>query len=122
MDRARVPPSWPVEVLLPGVEGWEDSATSYLLDAAPPTWRTELAVARYPVVLARLAAEHAHAQVAAARAVWRDLPTLTGDLPADAATWVRGVLEREGPRLVARARAVELIAQALRGARWVPRL
>ena len=80
-------------------------------------------MARYPVVLARFAAEHASARVAAARAAWGALPALAEEgLPREVVAGVRGVLEREGPRLVARARAVELVAQALRGTRWVPRL
>ena len=116
-----MPPGWPVEVLPPGVEGWEDSATAYLLDGGPPVWRPSWRRPAIPVVLARLAAEHASAQVAAARAAWRDRPELTGDLPVDAATEVQALPECKGPRLAARARAVELVGEALCGRRWAPR-
>jgi hypothetical protein len=47
---------------------------------------------------------------------------LADDLPADAMEAAITAYEREGARLAAAARGVEVVAGALRGERWVPRL
>jgi hypothetical protein len=47
---------------------------------------------------------------------------LADQLPADAIEAAMTAYEREGTRLAAAARGVEVVAGALRGERWVPRL
>ena len=119
---AHTPPGWPEEVLPADVEGWETTALAWLLDYGDPAWRLNEALTRHPVVLATAARHRAHADVAAARQLWHDHIDPGAGLEPETAAAVRALLEREGPRLAARARAVDLVAEALRGRRWVPRL
>jgi hypothetical protein len=59
----------------------------------------------------------------AARQGWRTVRVDMADqLPADAIEAAMTAYEREGTRLAAAARGVEVVAGALRGERWVPRL
>jgi len=123
MSEPRVPPAWPAEVRPPGAPGWERTAVAWLLDLCPPDYRAHQVLVRYPVVLARFAAAHVDAGVAAAR---QGLATARADLagvvPPEAVEAAITAYEREGLRLAAAARAVAAVAAALRGERWVPRL
>jgi hypothetical protein len=59
----------------------------------------------------------------AARTGWRTVRVeLADQLPSDAIEAAMVAYEREGARLVAAARGVEVVAAALRGEQWVPRL
>ena len=123
MDRAVVPPGWPAEVAPPGTPGWERTATAWLFDLCPSDYRAHDVLRRHPVVLARFAVQHVRAGIEAARV---GLGTVRADLrdvadPETVAAAV-AVFEREGARLVAAARAVDLVEQALRGKRFVARL
>ena len=120
---APVPPGWPPAVPPPGTEGFERAAGAWLLDLCPPDYRAHAVLVRHPVVLAVLAGHHVGAQAAAQQ---RAVATLRTDL-ADAVD--PGVVERtlvaldhEQARLLAAARAVALLEDALRGRRYVPRL
>ena len=123
MDRAVVPPGWPVEVAPPGTPGWERSASTWLFDLCPPDYRAHEVLRRHPVVLARFAVHHVRAGIEAAR---QGYGTVRADLRdvADPETVAAALAayEREGARLVATARAVDLVEQALRGRRFVARL
>ncbi len=78
---------------------------------------------RYPVVLARFAAEHVSSGAEAAR---RGLGTVRSDLrdvvPADVVDAAIAAYEREGARLARTARAVRLVEEALRGRRFSAKL
>jgi hypothetical protein len=77
----------------------------------------------HPVVLARVAREHVAAGIAACRAGLSSARAELRDLvPADVVEAAVGMYEREGARLTRIAREVELVGQALRGQRFVPRL
>lgn len=126
-DRERVPPGWPAEVLPPQAPDWERSAVAWLLDLCPPDYRAHEVLRRHPVLLARFAAQHVAAGVQAARDGLRTLRAdaaagLLGDLPPEALDAAVGAYEREGRRLGRAGRQVGLVAGALRGERWVPRL
>lgn len=120
---AAVPPGWPGEVRPPGSPGWERTATAWLFDLCPPDYRAHEVLRRHPVVLAHIATRHVQAGIAAAR---QGLSTVRDDLRdhADPETVAAAVAayEREGARLVVAARAVSLVADALRGSRFTPRL
>ena len=90
-----VPPGWPEQVLPPQAPDWERSAVAWLYDLCPPDYRAHEVLRRHPVLLARFAAGHVAAGVAAAR---------------------------EGRRLLQAGRQVALVDAALRGERHVPRL
>jgi hypothetical protein len=135
MDAGRVteglaPPGWPTpHVMPPGVDGWVETAVAWLFDwASVADWREVEVLTRFPVVLARMAAERLDADVSTARRMWGEVDELVrfAGVPAadqEAVTVaLRSMLEREGPRLAARARAASLLAEALQGNRWVPRL
>ncbi|HWG94407.1 MAG TPA: hypothetical protein VNU66_09305 [Mycobacteriales bacterium] len=127
MSRDLVPPGWPQEVLPPQAPDWQRSAVAWLLDLCPPDYRAHDVLRRYPALLARFAGQHVSAGVAAAREGLRTLRAdaaagLLGELPPEAVDAAVGAYEREGRRLVRTGREVALVADALRGQRWVPRL
>lgn len=78
---------------------------------------------RYPVLLARFAGDHVAAGLEAARKGWRTVRVELADhLPSEAIEAAIAAYEREGARLGAAARGVDVVAAALRGEQWVPRL
>ena len=118
-----LPPGWPDEVAPPGAPDWERSAVAWLYDQVPPDYRAHQVLRQYPVLLARFAADHLAAGLEAARAGWRTVRVeLADQLPPDAMEAAISAYEREGARLTRAARGVEVVAGALRGERWVPRL
>jgi hypothetical protein len=123
MAGAALPPGWPAEVRPPGTPDWERSAVGWLFDLCPPDYRAHDVLRRHPPVLARFAAEHVRAGIEASK---RGLATVRADLagvvPPEAVDAVVAAYEREGARLERTARAVDLVAAALAGKRWVPRL
>lgn len=118
-----LPPSWPEAVWPPGTPDWEDSACRWLLDQVPPEYRRYDVLRRYPVLLARFAGDHSSAALEAARTGWRSLRVdLADQIPTEALDAAMDAYEREGSRLAGITRSVEVVAAALRGERWVPRL
>jgi hypothetical protein len=107
----------------PGAPDWERTAVAWLLDLCPPDYRAHEVLRRYPVLLARFARDHVNAGLAAARTGWRTVRVeLADQLPPDAIEAAMTAYEREGSRLAAAARGVEVVSAALRGETWVPRL
>lgn len=123
MSDPRSPPGWPEQVLPPHAPDWERTAVAWLWDQCPPDYRCHDVLRRHPVVLARFAAQHVDSAVQAARqglrTVRRDLTDLVGAQVVQAAITA---YEREGRRLLARAREIALVDAALRGQRHVRRL
>ncbi len=118
-----VPQGWPEAVWVPGTPDWEATATRWLLDQVPPEYRRYDVLRRYPVLLARFAGDHTGAALEAARNGWRSLRVDLGEqLPAEALDAAMDAYEREGSRVAAVARSIEVVSAALRGERWVPRL
>ena len=119
----QVPPGWPAEVHPPGTEGFERTAVTYLLDQCPPEYRGYPVLRRQPLVLARFAAHHVDGAVNAARAGYRNARTELRDAVApEVVAEALEAWETEGARLVGVARSVDLVEQALRGKRFIPRL
>jgi hypothetical protein len=123
MERPYVPPGWPALVRPPGVPGWEETASAWLLDQAPPEFRGYPVLRRHVVVLARFVALHVEAAQAGvrrglseARGVLRDVAD-PDTVEAAVTVW-----QAEEARLVAQRRAVGLLEEALRGRRFVARL
>ena len=123
MSDLAVPAGWPAEVRPPGAPGWERTAVGWLLDLCPPDYRGYPVVTRQPVVLAWLAGHHLEGQLQATR---RALATaradLSGSVPPPALRETLEAVEEELARVVAAQRALGLVAQALSGVRFVPRL
>jgi hypothetical protein len=118
-----VPPGWPVEVHPPGTDGFERTAVAYLLDRCPPEYRAYPVLRRQPLVLARFAAHHVDGAVKSARAGYRNARTELRDaVSPEVVAEALEAWETEGARLVAVARSVDLVEQALRGKRFIPRL
>jgi hypothetical protein len=118
-----VPPGWPEQVRPPGAPDWERTAVAWLFDLVPHDYRAHEVLRRYPVLLARFAGDHEAAGLEAARAGWRTVRVDLADLlPAAAFEAAIAAYEREGTRLAAAARGVDVVAGALRGEKWVPRL
>jgi hypothetical protein len=117
-----VPTGWPTGVHPPGSEGFEESAVTWLLDVVPPDYRLHGVLRRHPVALASLARHHLAACVEGARQGYRSVRTDLGPhLPTTTINAVLAVYQTEGRRLVAAARAAELVERALRGGQPVTR-
>jgi len=120
---AYLPPGWPTGVHPPGSEDFERTAVGWLLDVVPPDYRLYGVLRRHPLALATLAGHHLRGCVEAARQGYRTARTeLGGDLPPHALSSVLAAYRSEGRRLVAAARSVELVSQALRGEEFTPQL
>jgi hypothetical protein len=120
---AFVPTGWPDGVHPPGTPGFEQTAVNWLLDVVPPDYRLHGVLVRHPVALATLAKHHLAACVEGARQGYRSARAELGeDLPPGGLAAVLSAYETEGQRLVATARAVDLVGRALRGETFVPGL
>ncbi len=121
--RVYVPPGWPGSVRPPGSPGWLKSAEAYLLDVCPSEYRGYQVLRRHPVVLAKLAREFVASQLVATRAGLSGVRTsLAGFVDAGTVDQAASVLQQEEARLTRVARGVDLVDQALRDARFTPKL
>jgi len=122
-SRPTGPPGWPAAVPPPDAPGWQERACGWLFDRCPADLRAHDVLRRHPAVLAYVAVRHVDAALAATRAA---VATLRADLREQVEPQALGeaveALQREQARLEADARAVRLVAQALRGVRHRPRL
>jgi hypothetical protein len=120
---AHTPPGWPAAVPPPGTPDWEQAASGWLIDLCPADFRGYPVLRRHPLGLAWLAGYHVQAaQQAMAYALGRIRAELGEDLQPGVIDQLMQTVELEQARLIAAARGVELIEQALRGRRYVPRL
>jgi hypothetical protein len=120
---AYVPVGWPAGVHPPGTADFEQSAVAWLLDVVPPDYRLHGVLVRHPVALAALARHHVDACIEGARTGYRGARAELGqELPPGGITAVLEAYRTEGRRLVATAKAVDLISRALRGQEFVPQL
>ncbi len=120
---AYLPPGWPPGVHPPGSEQFEQTAVAWLFDVAPPDYRLHGVLRRHPLALAALTRHHVAACVAGARDGYRCARAELGSaLPPAGLDAVLAAYRSEGRRLVATARAVELIERALRGEMFRPQL
>jgi hypothetical protein len=107
----------------PGTPDWEQAAAEWLIDLCPPDFRGYPVLRRHPLALAWLAGRHVDAsRQAMATALSRGRAELSESLQPGVVDQVLQTVEREQARLLAAARAVTLIEQALRGHRYVPRM
>jgi hypothetical protein len=112
---AHLPPGWPTGVHPPGSDGFETTAVAWLLDVVPPDYRLYGVLRRHPVALATMARHHLAAAVEGARQGYRTARTeLAPALPPHAVDAVLTAYRREGRRLVAASRSVEMLERALR--------
>jgi hypothetical protein len=120
---AYIPTGWPTGVHPPGTDGFEQTAVNWLLDVVPPDYRLHGVLLRHPVALASLARQHVAACIEGARQGYRNVRAEFGrDLPPSGVDAILAAYQTEGRRLVATARAVELVSRALRGEEFVPQL
>jgi hypothetical protein len=120
---AYVPSGWPEGVHPPGSEGFQETATAWLLDIVPPDYRQHAVLRRYPVALASMARHHSRACVEGARQGYRTARAELADcVPPHAVDEVLATYRKEGFKLAATAHAVDLVERALRGEVFVRRL
>lgn len=117
-----VPPGWPVEVRPPGSPDWQRSAVGWLLDQCPADYRLYPVLSRHPVALVHLASHHVQAQLHGNRQALASVRTRLRELPPPVLTEVVEALEVEQVRLQGVVRSLGLVAQALEGKRFIPRL
>lgn len=121
-ERRRVPPGWPDRVLPPEAPDWQRSAAGWLLDQCPADYRGYPVLARHPAALVHLASHHVEAQLHGNRQALATVRARLRELPAPVLAEVVEVVEMEQVRLQAVARGLTLVAEALHGRRFVPRL
>jgi hypothetical protein len=120
---AYLPVGWPAGVHPPGTKDFEETAVKWLLNVVPPDYRMHGVLMRHPVALAMLARHHVRACVEGTREAYRGARTELGrDLPPSAMAAVLAAYKAEGTRLVATAKAVDLICHAMHGDAFVPQL
>lgn len=120
---AYVPPGWPSGVHPPGTERFEDTAVAWLFDLVPPEYRRYGVLRRYPLVLSRMARQHVAAALEAAREGFRTARAELSDaVPSHGIEALLDIYRREGTRLTALVRAVELVDAGLRGGTFTPKL
>jgi hypothetical protein len=98
----------------PGTDGWEATATAWLLDLVPEyRYKT---VCRHPVILASIARHVISGTVAGERQGYRTVRTgLAEQAPPHAVDDSLKAYRTEGFRLAKTEQAVELVERALRG-------
>jgi hypothetical protein len=107
----------------PGVTDWEQAAGEWLIDLCPADFRGYPVLRKHPLALAWLAGQHVEgARQAMARALSRLRTDLSASLQPPVLEELIQALEQEQARLLAAARGVALLDQALRGQRYIPRL
>lgn len=117
------PPGWPSGLPPPGTEAFTDRVVGWLLDLAPPEFRSHEVFRRYPPVLAWAVQHYVAAALEASRAAYASARSDLGEMvPPEAVSATLRALEFEGVRLAAAQRQVGLVAQALAGTAWRPRL
>lgn len=117
----RIPPGWPLDVLPPGAEGWEDSAARWLIQWMPLGYRRHGVLRQEPAILAYMAQKEIEASLNAARRGYSSTRTDLAEAGLEPAVVEKalGVYAEEGARLADLARQVGLLADALiRGVRW----
>jgi len=120
---AYLPLGWPDGVRPPGSEDFEESAVAWLLDVLPPDYRRHPVLRRYPSALASVARHYSRACVEGARESYRTARAELGAaVPPHAVDGALAAYRTEGFKLVATARAVELVERAIRGGAFAPRL
>ena len=96
---------------------------AWLLDVIPPDYRVHGVLRRHPIALAVLASHHLAACVQGARQGYRSARSELGDvLPPQGIDAVLAAYRAEGSRLVAAARAADLVGRGLRGEVFTPQL
>ena len=117
------PPGWPDEVRPPGAPHWEQTAVAYLLDCCPADFRAYGVLRRHPLVLAQFAEHFVAGQCTAIEDGLAAVRTaLKGRVRPDVVDDAAQVWLEQGARLMRTRRAVGLVAQALGGRSFVPRL
>ena len=123
MTRAAGPPGWPAEIPPPDAPGWERRASGWLFDQCPADLRAHEVLHRHPVLLAYVAVGQVDAALTGVRgSLARARADLRDDATPEAVGELLDALQREEARLLGTARAVRLVAEALRGVRRRPRL
>lgn len=120
---AVVPPGWPSDLPPPGTEEFAAKVSGWLLDRCPPEVRSSFTIRRHPVALAHVAARHSESVVSGQREAYRSARRELVDLlPTEALAGVLTDLEAIGHDAVRTAREVQIVAEALHGAVWRPKL
>ncbi|MFT4108010.1 hypothetical protein [Propionicimonas sp.] len=123
VPRGYAPPGWPAQVHPPGAQGWEVTASTFLLDCCPSDFRGYAILRRHPVVLARFAAEFVAAQArASSDGLGRLRLELADHVEPEVVQAAVEAWEEQAAHLQRLTREVGLVEQALRGRVFVRRL
>ena len=123
MGRSVTPAGWPKDLPPPESDEFDERVVPWLLDRAPPGFRTAPSLRTHPTALGLLVLHTATGEVEALRAAYasarRELSHL---LPPAQLDGVLADIEAQGAASVETRRQVDLVISALAGARWRERL
>jgi hypothetical protein len=118
-----VPPGWPVRVPPPGVDGWEQAAVQFLMECCPPALSEAGLPRRYPRVLAHLVEGFVAGECATSVELLTGLRSaLAGQVEPEVVAAAVDALQLMQARLTRIHREVGLVAGAMRGEVYRPRL
>lgn len=122
-EHTATPPGWPEEVPPPAAPEFRERAVLWLLDQAPPEFRSHLVFRRHPAALAFAVSCYVDGALEASRRAYSGARrTLAGELDPAGVDEVLRALEFEGVRLRILQRELELVTEALAGRRWAKKL
>jgi hypothetical protein len=117
MADVNVPAGWPEAVAPPGVDGWEASATEWLLGLVPDLRTGPAAARRHPVILAAIARHVLTGAADGARDGYRTARTELGEaVPPHVIDAALTAYRDLGRQMVRDAKAAGLVERALREA------
>lgn len=123
MGISTTPPGWPRDLDPPGSPEFESRVTGWLLDRGPAGLRGFAVLRRHPRALVLVVVDHCRATVEGLRESYAGARReLVDELAPRALDEVLAALESQGARAVETVREVSLVADALSGRKWTPRL
>ena len=123
MARPGAPPGWPSDLPAPTAPEFGARVSGWLLDRCPPEIRGTATIRHHPPALAHVSLRHCEAVAAGQREAYRSARRQLADaIPPEALAGVLADLEAVGHQTVGTLREVRLVAEALDGAVWRPRL
>lgn len=123
MTGAPVPPGWPRDLQPPQTEEFMQRVAGWLLDRVPGGWRSHPVLRRHPLGLAVLACHHLDGELTGLREAYSSARRELSDVvPPGELESILTALEAQAATVTETQREVRLVADALRGKRWRPRL
>lgn len=118
-----IPPGWPRDLPPPQTDEFGQRVVGWLLDRVPGGWRSHPVLRRHPLALAALARHHLDGELTGLRQAYSAARRELADVvPPGELESILAALEAQAATVTETQHEVRLIAEALQGKRWRPRL